>query len=177
MNKGETILFWIENAAIGLRQYTHDDDHDMYLCWLDAGTQKGYNTTFDLSFDQFKKQDISRFRFWVTIISKLTNESIGTLRLGPDEHCPDLAVWIYPQFRNQGFGTQAFQLALQYLFEKYHYPEISAGCYCDNTASLKMLKKIGFIRYPDCDRKEPDCFTGEETTQLEFRVTKSLLNG
>ena len=170
-------MFFIENDVIGLRQYTHEDDREMYLCWQDPGTQKGYNIVFDLSFDQFRKQDIGRFRFWAAIIRKETNESIGTLRLGPDENCPDLAIWIYPAFRNQGLGTQAFRLALQYLFEHYHYDELSAGCYCDNVASLKMLKRIGFVHHPQHDQKEPNCFTGEETTQLEFRITKALMNG
>ena len=47
-------MFVIENEHLGLRQYTHADDHDMYLCWQDIDTQKGYNGIFDQSFDSFK---------------------------------------------------------------------------------------------------------------------------
>jgi len=35
-----------------------------------------------------------------------------------------------------------------------------------------MLNKLGFIRFPDGDEKEPNCFTGEETIQLAFKIAK-----
>ena len=145
------------------------------MCWQDIDTQKGYNGIFDQPFDKFQMTDISRFRFWVIVVDKRINQRIGVLRLGLDEKCPDLAIWIYPQYRNKGYGTQSFALALKYLFAEYGYAEISAGCYVNNVNSLKMLKKIGFVRYPEGDEKEPDCFTGEETTQLEFRITRAML--
>ena len=170
----ESVMFLIENDAIGLRQYTHDDDYNMYLCWKDIDTQKGYNGIFDRSFEEFKEFDINRFKFWVTVTDKETNESVGVLRLGLGE-LPDLAIWIYPQYRNQGYGTQSFILALTYLFTHFEYPEISAGCYETNTASLKMLKKIGFERFPSEDQEEIDCFTGKITIQLEFRISKDKI--
>lgn len=84
-------MYLIENDLIALRQYTHDDDYDMYLCWNDIDTQKGYNGIFDQSFEEFNKFDIDRFKFWVTAVDKATNESVGTLRLGTGE-VPDLAI-------------------------------------------------------------------------------------
>ena len=39
------------------------DDYDMYLCWKDVDTQKGYNGIFDQTLDEFRKTDISRFKF------------------------------------------------------------------------------------------------------------------
>lgn len=58
--------------------------------------------------------------------------------MGLSEVCPDLAIWIYPQYRHRGYGAQSFMLALKYIFDNYPYPEISAGCYEDNVNSLKM---------------------------------------
>lgn len=167
-------MFLIENDIIGLKQYTHDDDYDMYLCWKDIDTQKGYNGLFEQSFEEFKNFDINRFRFWVTAADKKTNKSVGVLRLGLGE-LPNLAIWIYPQFRNQGYGTQSFILALTYLFTHFEYPEISAGCYETNTASLKMLKKIGFEHFPSEDEEETDCFTGNPIVQMEFRISKDKI--
>ena len=40
-------MFIIENDLIGLAQYTHADDVDMFACWQDIDTQKGYNGIFD----------------------------------------------------------------------------------------------------------------------------------
>lgn len=163
-------MFITENQMIGLMPYTHNDDYDMYMCWQDIDTQKGYNGIFTQSFDEFQKTDIHKFKFWVTVVDKNTEERVGVLRLGLDEMCPDLAIWIYPSQRNKGYGTEAFRLALNYIFDKFQYKEISAGCYCDNEYSLKMLRKIGFARYPEGDGHEINCFTGKETTQLEFRL-------
>lgn len=165
-------MYIIENEKIALTPYTHQDDYDMHLCWKDVQTQKGYNFIFNQPFEEFKKTDINRFKFWVTVIDKIINERVGTLRLGLDEECPDLAIWIYPQYRNKGYGTNSFRLALKYIFENYHYQQIAAGCYCDNIYSLKMLDKIGFVRFPEGDEIEPNCFTGEETTQLSFKISK-----
>lgn len=170
-------MYIIENESIALTQYTHDDDHDMYLCWEDLQTQKGFNYILNQSFEEFKETDINRFKFWVTVIDKNINKRIGVIRLGLDDECLDLAIWIYPQYRNNGYGTKSFRLALEYIFENYAYQEISAGCYCDNTYSSKMLNKLGFVRFPEGDKKELNCFTGKETIQLVFKITKcSFLN-
>ena len=168
-------MFIIENETIGLRRYTHADDRDMYYCWRDIDTQKGYNGIFSETFEEFSAHDIEAFRFWVVAVDRRTGENVGVLRLGPDAVCPDLAVWIYPGCRNKGYGTMAFRLALEYIFGTYGYDEISAGCYRDNEYSLRMLKSLGFTRYPDGDEAEVDCFTGEMTVQLEFRLRKADL--
>lgn len=198
-------MFMVENDLIGLAQYTHADDIDMFACWQDIETQKGYNGIFNQTFDEFRAYTIELFKFWVTVIDKKNNQKVGVLRLGLDEVCPDLAIWIYPryiltitkvykvtrltsgkhlestvdfnarEYRNRGYGTQAFSLALKYIFHHYPYHEISAGCYEDNVNSLKMLKKIGFIHYPNGDCIEKNCFTGEKTIQLEFRITCELM--
>lgn len=172
---GDYAMFIAENDVIGLAQYTHADDVDMFTCWQDIDTQKGYNGIFNQTFEEFKVFTIERFKFWVTVTDKKINQKVGVLRLGLDEVCPDLAVWIYPQYRNSGYGTQAFALALNYIFKQYSYHEISAGCYEDNINSLKMLRKIGFVRYPSGDCMEKNCFTGEKTIQLEFRITNELM--
>ena len=169
-------MMFIEDEKISLVQYTHNDDKDMYQCWLDIGTQKGYNFRLDMSYDDFCKSDIDRYPFWVTIIDKYMEQRIGVIRLGLDEICPNLAIWIYPNYRGNGYGTRAFGLALKYIFSHFKFEEISAGCYEDNMCSMKMLEKIGFIRYLDGDEKEENVFTGEEICQLEFKITKEKLS-
>lgn len=168
-------MIMIEKNNIALIPYTHEDDFDMYHCWKDKQTQKGYNHLFNQEFAEFSKTDISRFKFWVTVVDKNLNKRIGVLRLGLDEECPDLAIWIYPQYRNKGYGTKSLRLALEYIFANFHYQEIAAGCYYDNTYSLKMLNRVGFERFPDGDEKEKNCFTDGETMQLSFKISDSAL--
>lgn len=168
-------MYIIENEIVALIQYTHEDDNDMYKCWQDIQTQKGYNYIFDISYEEFQSVDINQFKFWVIVVNKTTNEKIGSIRLGLDEKCPDLAIWIYPNYRNKGFGAKSFRLALEYLFNQLGYKEISAGCYCDNEYSLRMLKKIGFVRYPKEDIEEINVFTDKPTYQYVLKIDKKLM--
>lgn len=170
MPMGSDNMTFIEDDTILLRKYSHSDDLDLYACWQDIETQKGYNYIFKESFEEFQKFDIDQFPFWATITEKGKNISIGTVRLGPDGECPDLAIWIYKGHRSCGYGTRAFSLALQYCFAAFNLKFISAGCYQDNVKSIKMLQHIGFVRYPEFDTCETSVFTGECIKQLEYRI-------
>ena len=46
-------MIYIENDKIRLRRYSHEDDREMYDCWNDVETQKGFNGIFDESFEEF----------------------------------------------------------------------------------------------------------------------------
>lgn len=162
-----------ENERIGFVQYTHDDDTDMLTCWQDRDTQKGYNYAFDGSLDDLSSIDVTAFPFWVVVVDQSSGAKIGVLRLSSGEE-QDLAIWIYPNYRGMGYGTEAFSLAVNYIFCNLNLREIYAGCYCDNKASLKMLERVGFIRYPAGDQQEDDCFTGKPTTQLSFVKARVL---
>lgn len=148
----------------------------MLACWRDMDTQKGYNCKYEQALEGFRRFDIECFPFWVTIADKQLDRRVGSLRLGLDEACPDLALWIYPQYRHKGYGTSSYVLALKYIFENYQYPEIAAGCFADNLYSMRIIKKLGFIRYPDGDVVEKDCFTGQDRTMQEFRIAKSIVD-
>lgn len=170
-------MFLIENSLIGLTPYTHSDDGEMFSCWLDMDTQKGYNCKYEQALEGFRHVEIERFPFWVTVVDKKLDRRVGSLRLGLDEICPDLAIWIYPEYRRRGYGACSFALALKYIFSNYQYPEIAAGCFEDNLYSMRILEKLGFIRYPEGDTVENDCFTGQNRTMQEFRITASMMEG
>lgn len=168
-------MFLIEDSHIGLTPYTHNDDKDMLSCWLDVDTQKGYNCKYEQAVEGFSRFEIERFPFWATVVDKKLDRRVGSLRLGLDEICPDLALWIYPRYRHRGYGTVSLALALKYIFSNFQYPEIGAGCFEDNLYSRRIIKKVGFIRYPDGDAVESDCFTGKDRIMQEFRITKGVM--
>lgn len=74
MNK----VIFIENNEISLVKYTHDDDKEMYKCWLDIRTQKGYNFAFDLSFEEFHETDISQFKIQLYLSIAITYSKLIT---------------------------------------------------------------------------------------------------
>ncbi len=168
-------MFLIENSYIGLTPYTHNDDEDMLSCWFDMETQKGYNCTYEQAMEGVRHFEVERFPFWAVVVDKKLDKRVGTLRLGLDEPCPDLALWIYPQYRNKGYGTASFALALRYIFSNYPYSEIAAGCFEDNLYSMRIIKTLGFIHYPDGDFVEKDCFTKQDRTMQEFRIRKGKM--
>lgn len=162
-----------ENNRIAFVHYTHEDDCDMFACWQDRDTQKGYNYAFDGSLVNLSSIDITAFPFWVVVVDKDNGAKIGVLRLSSGAE-QDLAIWIYPNYRGMGYGTEAFSLAVDYIFRNMNLRKIYAGCYCDNKASLRTLEKVGFVRYPAGDQQEENCFTGEPTTQLSFVKTNAV---
>lgn len=168
--------FIIEDDRIGLVQYTHADDRDMYECWQDEVTQRGYNGAYYDTFEQYAATDIARFRFWVTAVDKANGERVGSLRLGLDDEWPDLAIWIYPGYRHMGYGRAAYALALEYLFERAGLKQVSAGCYEDNEFSRRILQALGFERYPAGDEVEPNYLTGAPTVQQEYRLHRADFN-
>lgn len=158
-----------ESKRIGFVPYTHDDDIDMLICWQDRDTQKGYNHAFCGSLNDLRLIEIGAFPFWVVVVDKSSGEKVGVLRLSCGE-AKDLAIWIYPNHRGKGYGTEAFSLAVEYISTRLNLQMIYASCYCNNIASMRMLEKVGFIRYPDGDQQEKDCFTGEPITQLSYKM-------
>lgn len=163
----------IENDRIALVPYTRDDDEKMAACWRDPGTQRGFNNILSGDCREFFAFDISLFPFWATVVDKETGCTVGSLRLGLDTPCPDLAIWIWPEHQGMGYGTASFRLALRYVFAHLPYREVAAGCFMDNVRSQRMLRRLGFRRCPENDMVEPNCFTGEPTTQHGFLITEN----
>ena len=167
------VSYIAETDELGLLQYTHDDDYDMHRCWQDIDTQKGYNGAYYQSLEEYSASiDIDRFKFWVTVTDKASNCKVGSLRLGLDEKCPDLAIWIYPEHRNKGYGLKAFRLSLEFIFNTCNLDEIYAGCFADNKYSMAILTRLGFEHFPAGDVTEPHFITGEDATMFEFKLSR-----
>ncbi len=90
------------------------------------------------------------------------NEIIGAVGISPPETTADLAICIFKPYRRQGYGTSAFRLAVKYAADELKITELHAGAYTDNIGSQRMLKKCGFIPYPDGNLMEKHYITDEE---------------
>ncbi|MBN2470581.1 MAG: GNAT family N-acetyltransferase [Anaerolineae bacterium] len=51
-----------------------------------------------------------------------------------------------PEHRGQGYGTEACQLGLRFAFEELNLHRITGTVFSYNTASLRMVEKLGFVR-------------------------------
>ena len=108
------------------------DGREIYDCWRDKDTQKGYNFVFDKTFESFPVERPVKSRFIAAIIRKEDDRAVGCLFVSPENTPPDLAIMIYKPFRGMGYGTRAFSLGAKYCFETMGLDKIYAGCYPDN---------------------------------------------
>jgi len=90
-----------------------------------------------------KFTDGREFIFAIVIYesSKLIG-SIG-LTVDLDHDRAELGYWIGKQFWNKGFATEAAQAMLRFGFDELKMQRIHAHCLTRNSASTKVLQKIG----------------------------------
>jgi ribosomal-protein-serine acetyltransferase len=56
----------------------------------------------------------------------------------------ELGYWIGPPFQNRGFCTEAARGAIRFGFEDLGLHKINVGCIAENTASRRVIEKLGF---------------------------------
>jgi len=64
----------------------------------------------------------------------------------PQGDCWNLGIWILPEHRGKGHGTEAQRLGASYLFEHYYLERVEAGTEAANVAEQRALEKAGFTR-------------------------------
>lgn len=168
---------YISGNELSLAEYLSDiDDPETYDNWLDPETQSGYNYRMTDTYEEYHSR-VWQQRFLAVILRNSDSRVIGTVSLSPDYLEPDLAIRLYRPFRGQGYGTDAFALAMKYCFDAFSLNKIYAGCYEHNTISLRMLKKCGFVPYPEGNSYETHFITGLPVTQLSFVRFREGKNG
>jgi len=166
-NQNQSKVSYISNEILSLVEYNESDDHSLYDDWLDPDTQKGYNGVYVTTFEDFQSREI-RQRFFAMIQLDSTGEIIGAVGISPPETIPDLAIWVFKPYRRKGYGTLAFALATKYAIEELKITELHAGAYPDNTGSLKMLKRCGYVPFPTGNVPEKHFITGDDIVQMDF---------
>ena len=161
-------ITYTSNEILSLVEYQKSDDRALYENWQDPEMQRGFNGIYFTSFEEFEKRDSLRCRFFAMIWLNSTSEIIGSVGISPPETVPDLSIWIFAPYRKQGYGTSAFVLAAKYATDELKIAELHAGAYPDNTGSLIMLEKCGFVPYPEGNIPEKHYITGEDIIQMDY---------
>ncbi|MEZ5173136.1 MAG: GNAT family N-acetyltransferase [Bacteroidia bacterium] len=79
-----------------------------------------------------------------TCISKNDNKVLGWSGIRKqDDGMIDLGYRLHQEFWNQGFGTESAIASLKVAFEIYHLPWIYARANQQNTASIRVMQKVG----------------------------------
>ena len=89
----------------------------------------------------------------------------------PQGHCWNIGIWIHPQHRGKGHGSEAQRLGAAYLLEHYYLERVEAGTELDNVAEQRALERAGFTREGVLRRA---CFRGGQWRDM---VVYSKLRG
>ena len=89
----------------------------------------------------------------------------------PNGYCWNVGIWIRPEHRGRGHGSEAQRLGASYLFEHTYLERVEAGTESDNLAEQRALEKAGFTREGVLRRA---CFRGGEWRDM---VVYSKLRG
>jgi [ribosomal protein S5]-alanine N-acetyltransferase len=86
--------------------------------------------------------------YWV-IALKNDPAPIGTICLwnfSNEKNCAELGYELLPKFQGQGLMREAIKCVVDYVFTTLPFGTIDAYTHRDNTASIRLLEKIGFTR-------------------------------
>ncbi|MBI3446309.1 MAG: GNAT family N-acetyltransferase [Magnetospirillum sp.] len=81
------------------------------------------------------------------------NLLVGVVGFGLEgDGTPELGYWIGKEFWGQGYATEALNRLIRHLFETLGYDRVWASYHPDNTASKRVLEKVGltFLRVDTC---------------------------
>ncbi|MDE3000648.1 MAG: GNAT family N-acetyltransferase [Gemmatimonadota bacterium] len=170
-------IFYTKGKIVGLTEFLLEDYRLFYQTWKDPSTQRNFNTKHDWeSYEHFlamfTNPDRPPQRFNATILRLQDQVPVGRSSLAPAHLEPDLGVWIYEPFRFKGYGTEAVQLSVDFIFGEFDLDYIVAGIYEHNQPSINLFTKVGFFRALELDEVEEDAFGAGKITQLGFRIDR-----
>jgi ribosomal-protein-alanine N-acetyltransferase len=100
-------------------------------------------------------QENSFFGTNFALVEKAAQNIIGWCGLQPFAPYPDKMEIFYglsPVYWNQGYGTEAARAVLRYGLEVLGLDQVVAGVKPENTASIRVLEKIGLVRRGKIDQ-------------------------
>lgn len=141
----------IETDRLTIRRFTPPDDQDLYeylsnpdVYLYEPGNPINREQAHELALQRSAGND-----FWAVIL-KSENKLIGHLyfkKLEPEEQMTwELGYIFNPAYQGKGYASEAAGALVDYAFTHYHAHRVMARCNPENTASWKLLEKIGFNR-------------------------------
>lgn len=144
----------IKTERLILLPFTIHDSEALFAYRSDAETNKyqGWIPQSVVDAESFIAKlpavfDLPESWFQLAIRNKQTNELIGDLGIhfmGDDQQQCELGCTIGKAWHNQGFATEAMQAIINHLFTERNKHRISASVDPNNTASIKLLERLGF---------------------------------
>lgn len=145
-----------------------------YLQDIQLFTQKESDIEFaDILRDQ---KSIDRKFYFLHIELKDSHEQVGSVGYTVTDNTPvgklvGAGYFIFPQFWNQGYVTEAFKKVLEFAFLENNVYRISTGCLSENVGSERVMQKCGLIK--EAEHVDWEWHDGKMKTRLEYRLLKN----
>jgi len=119
-------------------------DSDFYSDSLD-----NTRTKLKVSIEKTGKKD--RKKFWFAIVEKDSNEYVGQIGITIvsdqiENGVGQMAYFIHKKYWGKGYTTEAAKRVIDFAFEDIGLHKIITGCFTENIASEKIMKKCKMVR-------------------------------
>lgn len=150
--------FIIETERLFLREFILDDAEKFYQLNLNPNVIRYTGNTafksineaksFLENYNDYKANGYGR---WAAI-NKNNNEFLGWcgLKYGELENETDIGFRFFEEEWNKGYATESAVACLEYGFDVLKLNKIIGRAMKENTASIKVLEKIGLVYETDC---------------------------
>ena len=150
------------------------DELTLYY-WLSSSSSSEQNRN-DLDNAIAEANNAHRVKYFFSIESRKTNQYIGTVGYTVVQTTPvgkivGAGYAILPEYRGQGYATEAFNALIRFAFEENDVFRLIAGCRVENKASERVMQKCGMVK-----EAEFKCHTwhdGQMKDRVEYRLLKN----
>jgi RimJ/RimL family protein N-acetyltransferase len=134
----------LEGRKLNLRNASKDDVSLVMRWWSDPQYMGEYQDTTVLSKEELEKVMIERTTFF--IVEKKDEAEIGHVGGWMIGKTMEIGFALVPNERKKGYGTEAIQLMIDFLFLTKDIVRIQVSTDTRNIASQKALEKAGFTK-------------------------------
>lgn len=147
---------FISDDKIRLRQIISSDMNDLLeISYYDAKQAKNVAQALEMQAKIDKDYDEGNSIHW-GIEELSSNKIVGTCGYyrGLDKGEGELGCVLLPQFRGQGFMTNAMQLAIDFGLKNMELKRIWAVTSKQNNKAIRLLERLNFIKLTDLQDDE-----------------------
>jgi RimJ/RimL family protein N-acetyltransferase len=144
----------LETARLVLRSLSEADVTDQYVSWLKDPEINRYlelrrnQHSIESTRDSIRALNSSSDALLLGIVVKTDHRHIGNIKLGSVDtyhRRADIGLLLGDRGEwGKGYATEAIAAVAAYGFEVLQLEKIWAGCYSENTGSVKAFQKAGF---------------------------------
>lgn len=174
----------IETERLILRDYEESDKAAYFKLKSDPKTmyylqdiQLFTEEEADIDFARVLKDQKSDDRkfYFLHIELKDSHEQVGSVGYTVLDDTPagklvGAGYFIFPQFWNHGYVTEAFGQVLEFSFLENNVYRVSTGCLSENIGSERVMQKCGLIK--EAEHVDWEWHDGKLKTRLEYRLLK-----